>query len=73
MTNKLEYKTRKFLMFSYRTKDGWRDLGKVGSSDFDFYSITYEVHVFCHTRARVGKRDNGELFKYCPKCKVITK
>jgi len=51
---------------------GWEDLGKMEKS-WEFEKGNYEykadLHSFCKDIARVGK-ENGELFKFCARCKI---
>jgi len=49
----------------YKVPDGWEDLGKVEDDS------SYFTHVFCKSTVRIGKED-GQLFRYCPRCMVKT-
>ena len=67
-------------MFPKKTKFlrrpiGWEDLGEmeeitevVGGNNY----TTVKSHDFCNTTVRIG-RENGEMFRYCPRCMVKTK
>ena len=58
----------------FKKPNGWEDLGEVEtkiirlSNDKQLEEIE-EVHTFCNTKAKIG-RENGELFKFCPRCLV---
>lgn len=47
---------------------GWENLGKIGFN-FKFREPSYITHNFCKTILKIGK-ENGELFKFCPRCMV---
>jgi hypothetical protein len=48
---------------------GWEDLGKVGTQYVKDDLVKYDSHSYCRTKACIG-RENGVLFKFCPKCKI---
>lgn len=51
---------------------GWEDLGKVGSVLNSLNGKTvevYECHNKCKEIVHIGK-ENGELFKFCPRCLI---
>lgn len=50
---------------------GWDDRGAVGST-YDSKDGTYITlsHRFCKTTAHIGIENNGEVFRFCPKCMV---
>jgi len=69
-----EYKTKKILLFKYKVRDGWTDLGEIEPMDYGSGSKDYyKRHSFCGTRINVGKEETGELFHYCPRCMVKVK
>jgi hypothetical protein len=49
---------------------GWQDLGEIDYSSIveDGKTIrSWTTHAYCNTKVHIGK-ENGELFKFCPKC-----
>lgn len=69
----LKYKTTKYLLGSLKVTrpDGWKDLGTVKPKILGGGFSRDTEHGFCHTIAHVGKADSGELFYFCPMCKVV--
>jgi len=61
---KLKYKRK----FGFKVKDGWKDLGQV---DIDGKNQV-KIHTFCNKLVNIGITDDGLIFRYCPRCKVIT-
>lgn len=52
--------------------DGWEDAGTVGEWNYARAEPQKgELHSFCNTYLRIG-REEGRVFKYCPKCLVKT-
>lgn len=52
----------------YGRPKGWRDLGYT-KTYWDGRLYTNSTHNLCHTILKMGK-ENGELFKFCPRCEV---
>jgi hypothetical protein len=50
----------------FNTPDGWEDLDFTGNS----WNEHSSYHDLCGTTAKIG-RENGKLFKFCPRCMVI--
>ena len=71
---------RKFVKYKikylfFKKTDGWEDLGEVNSSSKIVDGKIEEfnqTHAFCNDTLHVGK-ENGELFKFCPRCLVKDK
>ena len=70
-----EYKKYDGKMFFFERKqdvpDGWEDGGKTGRYEEPNYSfrVGFQIHEYCGEILHVG-RENGEMFKFCPKCLV---
>lgn len=53
---------------------GWQDLGKTEkvyreeASGGTIYN--YQGHIYCGTITHIGREENGQLFKFCPKCLI---
>lgn len=59
---------KKFLVF--KVTDGWEDLGEVDCYyDLERGALTILIHSLCSRVIKIG-RENGELFKFCPRCMV---
>ncbi len=59
------FPNKKYLFFN----DGWEDLGKTQGTYISEDTNKYMLHAFCNRILHVGK-ENNELFKFCPGCKV---
>ena len=62
------FPNKKFFFFP----DGWEDLGEVNS----YFRVggTQEIIIicnYCKCRLCIG-RENGKLFKFCPRCMLKT-
>lgn len=65
--NKTNFPKRKYFLFP----DGWEDLGQFKGSYKSDGLIKFLCHGFCGTRLHIG-REGGILFRFCPRCKIIT-
>jgi len=62
--------------FGKKTENfGWEDLGEVGielSVEGGKTIRSQDSHTYCSLPLHIGK-ENGELFKFCPRCMIKTK
>ena len=59
----------------FKKKDNWEDLGKIKIISVIENDKSYSsrmLHSFCNTVIHIG-RENGELFRFCPKCMIKVK
>ena len=59
---KIEKHSLLFFKWEKKEPDGWEDLGFVSSGD-----RRAEICDFCMRQVKIG-RDDGEVFKFCPRC-----
>lgn len=62
-----EYKTKYVLFIKYKIKDGWKDLGDIGSNCKDGL-IYSQVHSFCNTTVHNSDLTQKEKDKLHSKC-----
>jgi len=66
-----ELRYKKAFFGLIKVPDGWKSLGEKKGWKEGMSSV-YSLHEFCRSKVHVGKSNNGELFTYCPLCKIIT-